>query len=61
MGRRRSVILGLSRGGESDGPAEDAREMFMKVANLGTNPAQDARDEDLPVGLKVRVYPHAQT
>ncbi|KAJ7087835.1 hypothetical protein C8R44DRAFT_28584 [Mycena epipterygia] len=31
---------------------EDAREMFMKVANLGTNPAQDARDEDLPVGLK---------
>ncbi|KAJ7444900.1 hypothetical protein FB451DRAFT_1343700 [Mycena latifolia] len=31
---------------------EDARELFMKVANLGNDPAQDARDEDLPVGLK---------
>ncbi|KAJ6623503.1 hypothetical protein B0H10DRAFT_2010118 [Mycena sp. CBHHK59/15] len=31
---------------------EDAREMFMKVANLGNNPAQDVRDEGLPVGLK---------
>jgi hypothetical protein len=29
--------------------------MFMKVANLGYNPAEDARDENLPVGLKVRV------
>ncbi|KAF7338128.1 hypothetical protein MVEN_02037600 [Mycena venus] len=31
---------------------EDAREMFMKVANLGNNPGEDARDENLPVGLK---------
>ncbi|KAJ6597092.1 cysteine proteinase [Mycena vulgaris] len=31
---------------------DDARELFMKVVNLGSNPAQDARDEDLPVGLK---------
>ncbi|KAJ7775067.1 hypothetical protein B0H16DRAFT_1672615 [Mycena metata] len=31
---------------------EDARKMFMKVANLGSNPAEDARDADLPVGLK---------
>ncbi|KAJ7047010.1 hypothetical protein C8F04DRAFT_1062446 [Mycena alexandri] len=31
---------------------EDARRMFMKVANLGSNPAEDARDADLPVGLK---------
>ncbi|KAF7363613.1 hypothetical protein MSAN_01018400 [Mycena sanguinolenta] len=31
---------------------EDAREMFMKVAKLGNNPAEDARDENLPVGLK---------
>ncbi|KAK7020447.1 hypothetical protein R3P38DRAFT_2969526 [Favolaschia claudopus] len=31
---------------------EDAREMFMGVANLGDNPAEDARDPDLPVGLK---------
>ncbi|KAJ7097738.1 cysteine proteinase [Mycena belliarum] len=31
---------------------EDARELFMKVANIGSNPAQDARDEDLPIGLK---------
>ncbi|KAJ7709699.1 hypothetical protein B0H17DRAFT_999051 [Mycena rosella] len=31
---------------------EDARELFMKVVNLGNNPAEDARDEDLPVGLK---------
>ncbi|KAJ7940429.1 hypothetical protein B0H13DRAFT_2648065 [Mycena leptocephala] len=30
---------------------EDAREMFMKVAKLGNNPAEDNRDE-LPVGLK---------
>ncbi|KAJ6497048.1 hypothetical protein C8R47DRAFT_1184375 [Mycena vitilis] len=30
---------------------EDAREMFMKVANLGKDPAEDNRD-DLPVGLK---------
>ncbi|KAJ7156934.1 hypothetical protein C8R43DRAFT_1183392, partial [Mycena crocata] len=31
---------------------EDAQEMFMKVAKLGNNPAEDARDQDLPVGLK---------
>ncbi|KAJ6525652.1 hypothetical protein B0H19DRAFT_585928 [Mycena capillaripes] len=30
---------------------EDAREMFMKVANLGDDPADDKRD-DMPVGLK---------
>jgi hypothetical protein len=33
--------------------ADDARKLFRKVANLGNNPAEDARDEDLPVGLKV--------
>ncbi|KAJ7172277.1 hypothetical protein C8R46DRAFT_1175273 [Mycena filopes] len=31
---------------------DDARKMFMKVAKLGSNPVEDVRDEDLPVGLK---------
>lgn len=32
---------------------DDAREMFLKATNLGDNPILDARDPDLPVGLKV--------
>jgi hypothetical protein len=35
--------------------------MFVKIANLGSNPAQDARDENLPVGLKVSERSLAQT
>ena len=38
------------------GLLDDAREMFMKAANLGDNPILDARDPDLPVGLKVCLH-----
>jgi hypothetical protein len=34
---------------------DEARELFLKASNLGNNPIFDARDPNLPVGLKVRV------
>ncbi|KAJ7510074.1 cysteine proteinase [Mycena galericulata] len=41
--------LGQRKWEDEDG----ARKMFLKVANLvGNNPAEEARDEDLPIGLK---------
>jgi ubiquitin carboxyl-terminal hydrolase 48 len=33
--------------------ADGSRERFLKASNLGDNPILDAREPDLPVGLKV--------
>lgn len=35
---------------------DGATEAFMRAAKLGNNPMYDARDPDLPVGLKVQAF-----
>jgi len=39
------------------GVLDEARERFLKAAKLGFNPILDARDPNLPVGLKVTRSP----